>query len=104
MDHLERNDLLYEYQMGFRKGKSTAAAISKLVLDISLAQNKGDYTIAVFIDYCKAFNCVRPDILMCKLLALGVSETNIGWFNNYFIDRFQRTQIKSSLSRTVNIT
>lgn len=52
--------------MGFTKGKATGGVISKLIMDLNLAQNKGHYSIAIFVDYCKALNCVRPDILLDK--------------------------------------
>lgn len=52
MVHLEDNDLFFKYQFGFRKGKSTSAAISKLVFDVNLGQNSGQYTVAIFVNYC----------------------------------------------------
>lgn len=89
IDHCEFNHIHSNQQMGFRKEGSTTGAISKLVTDINYAMNLNYYTLCAFIDYRKAFDCVNFDILIDKLIDVGISHLNIDWFKNYFKDRTQ---------------
>lgn len=91
----------------------TVSQFIKLVDSIDLTKHSGCVTIPSRLyrdamlalpDYCKAFNCIRPDILMTKLLALGVPESAIGWFHNYFVGRTQRTRVGSSISKVASLT
>ena len=51
---LEVTAFLSQFQHGFRKGYSTASATSKFVDDIVLGLDKGQYTLAVFLDIKKS--------------------------------------------------
>ena len=57
------NDLLYEYQFGFQKGKSTYMALVILLDKISQAFENGECVVGVFLDFFKAFDTVDHDIL-----------------------------------------
>ena len=67
IDYVNENKLLYKYQFGFQKGKSTYMAVLTLVDKISEALDNGDYVIGVFLDFSKAFDTVDHDILLRKL-------------------------------------
>ena len=47
------NKLLYDYQVGFQKGKSTYMAMVILIEKISEAWDRGDCVIGVFLDFFK---------------------------------------------------
>ena len=51
-------DQYYVEQFGFRKNHSTMHAITEFVGEISNGYNNGLYTLAIFIDLCKAFDTV----------------------------------------------
>ena len=42
---------MYEYQFGFRKGKSTSMALVTLIDKITEALDKGECIIGVFLDF-----------------------------------------------------
>ena len=65
--HLEENQILDEHQYGFRKNCSTIQAIAELTNSIHTGFNNGKKTVALFIDFKKAFDCVQHPILMHKL-------------------------------------
>ena len=48
IEYINENKLLFKYQFGFQKGKSTYMAVLTLVDKISEALNNGDYVIGVF--------------------------------------------------------
>ena len=64
--------ILFEYQFGFQKGKSTHMALITLVDRITEALDIGDYVVGVFLDFSKAFDTVDHAILLDKLFIYGV--------------------------------
>ena len=55
MDFINENNVLYDHQYGFRKGRSTQKAIITLVERITKSQDIGNIVIALFINLKKAF-------------------------------------------------
>lgn len=104
IDYFEDNEILCHNQMGFRKGRSTTGAIANLVSDLNLAYNNNEYSIAVYIDFSKAFDSIRPDILLKKLKNYGIGDKMLNWLNNYFTDRTQRVRIDNYYSTLANST
>ena len=64
---LDDNNILYEYQFGFRKHHSTSHAIITLVERVTKALNTGKYIVGVFLDLKKAFDTIDHFILLNKL-------------------------------------
>ena len=80
MEHINSHNIIDKIQGGFRKGFSTTSVIAKLTDDISLqcsAMNKSQLTLAVFIDFKKAFDTLNHNILPKKLRKLGLSDDAI---------------------------
>ena len=48
--HFDNNNILCEYQFGFRKGRSTQQAIFELLKNVHLALNDGGMTGLLFLD------------------------------------------------------
>ena len=53
IDYINENQILYKYQFGFQKGKSTYMALIVLLDKISAALDNGDYVIGVFLDFLR---------------------------------------------------
>ena len=96
------NKLLYDYQFGFQKGKSTYMAMVILIEKISEALDRGDCVIGVFLDFSKAFDTVDHKILLQKLEIYGIKNISLKWFESYLTERTQYVtynSIKSSRER-----
>ena len=65
------NEVLYDYQFGFRSGHSTQQALITLVHRFTKSQDMSNIVISLFIDLKKAFNTVHHRILLLK------------WFKSY---------------------
>ena len=65
-NHLETQNILSPNQGGYQKAKSTLDSISGLVDNILINRNKGNITLASFIDIKKAFDSVNYLILLKK--------------------------------------
>ena len=83
------NDLLYEYQFGFQRGKSTYMALLLLVDKITEALDKGECVVGIFLYFSKAFDTVNHDILLQKLSLYGIQDIALTWFKDYLHNRTQ---------------
>ena len=86
---INENKLLYDYQFGFQKGKSTYMAMVMLIDKISDALDRGDCVIGVFLDFSKAFDTVDHKILLQKLKIYGIKNVPLQWFESYLSERTQ---------------
>ena len=59
-EFIECKALYKSTQSGYRKGHSTVTLLLKLRDDIRRAMNKSEVTLAILIDYSKAFDNDRP--------------------------------------------
>ena len=74
------------------------STIADLTDDIFSATNRGETTLAAFIDLRKAFDTVDLKILKNKLRELGIRGESLGWCKSYLTNRFQRTVANNSVS------
>ena len=51
IEFINDNDMLYEYQFGFQKGKSTYMALVILLGKISEALENGECVFGIFLDF-----------------------------------------------------
>jgi Reverse transcriptase (RNA-dependent DNA polymerase) len=98
VNHLELNNLLYEHQYGFLKGKSTEQTLLHVTDYISKALNKGDYCIALLLDLKKAFDVCSHEILMKKMKNFGIDGITLQWFKSYLRNRTQVVDIDGKIS------
>ena len=99
VNHLEINNVMYENQFGFLRGRSTVHNITKLTNRISQDLNDKKFVIGVFLDLKKAFDTVSHSILLEKLSKLGITDTALKWFTSYLADRYQYTDIGGNKSK-----
>jgi len=59
-----QNDMLYDYQFGFRKFHSTNLALIDVIDDIIEHLDARDCGVGICIDLQKAFDTVNHDILL----------------------------------------
>ena len=71
ISYMPKHNILFEYQFGFQKGKSTPMALITLVDRITEALDNGDYVVGVFLDFSKAFDTVDHAIYWIKCLFMG---------------------------------
>ena len=93
---LNKHDIFYQKQYGFRDQRSTEHALLDIVNKIQEYMDKGMFSCGVFIDLQKAFDTANHHILLQKLNHYGVRGIINDWFNSYLIGRIQSTQIRPS--------
>ena len=103
IEHLTSNNLIFEHQYGFLKGKSTEHNLIHLINSIGKAINENKFCIGVFLDLKKAFDVVPHNILLKKLKKLGINGVPLQWFKSYLSNRTQKVDINGNLSSSKNI-
>ena len=103
-EHLEKQNILYKYQSGFRRSYSTETALNDLFDRSKYSMDKGLYAGMVMIDLQKAFDTVNHAIMSDKRGAIGCDDGSVNWFNSYLSNRSQFIDIKGTLSDRGRVT
>ena len=97
------NELLSEYQSGFRPTYSTVTALLETTNNWCVNTDKGLLNGVIFIDLKKAFDTIDHAILLRKLERYGVDDGALLWFRSYLTDRKQKCYVIENLSSTLTI-
>ena len=94
LNYLNKNSILSKNQYGFRKNHSTSLALLDLYDKISLAIDRKEFAVGVFLDLSKAFDTLDHNILFEKLAHYGIRGVALDWMKSYFSNRTQFVQFK----------
>ena len=95
---LNRNNIIYNRQFGFRRKHSTVHGLVTLTEDIKKSIDEGKLTCGVFIDLQKAFDTVDHEILLKKLETYGFRGLANNWFSSYLSNRKQYVHVSGEES------
>ena len=101
---LNVNNLLSNYQSGFRPGDSAIYQLISITSTIYETFEKYDETRALFLDISKAFDKVWHDGHIFELKCNGISGSLLDFFQNYLQNRYQLVVLNSTVSdwRSIN--
>ena len=95
---LNKEQLISNYQSGFRPGDGTTYQLIDLMNDIYESFDDGRQIQAVFLDTSKAFDRVWIRGLLSKLNANGIRGKLLRWIMDYLTNREQRVTVDGSYS------
>lgn len=102
IDFLNKNNVIFPAQFGFRENHSTSHALILIVDKIQRAIEEKLVSYGIFLDFCKALiDTVDHSILLYKLQHYGIRGITIKWFNSYLKARKQFVSVgnvKSNLN------
>ena len=104
IEYIDKSNILYKYQFGFRKNHSTEHALIELVDQIRSNIGGNEMTCGIFIDLSKAFDTVNHQILIDKLEHYGIRGKALEIFKSYLSNRKQYVQLEKSKSQLRPIT
>ena len=97
-EFLEKHNIIYPNQFGFRLFHSTIHALTHMTEFIRTSIDNNMFVAGVFIDLQKAFDTVDHNILLSKLNNYGIRGTANEWFRSYLTNRKQFVSISGSKS------
>lgn len=102
-EYLERNNILYKSQFGFRGNMSTTDAILKFTERTLDCFEKGLYSASLFCDLSKAFDCVSHSLLTQKLNKYNFSTNSTLLIKSYLENRKQSVRLNGVTSEELLI-
>ena len=103
MKHLENNNLLYEYQHGFRHNRSCETQLVSFINDLAKSYDNGKQTDVILMDIAKAFDTVPHNRLRHKLQWYGIIGNAYQWISSFLSDRHQKVVIDNVSSDSVPV-
>ena len=82
VNFLEKFNILYENQLGFRPKHSTIHAILLIIDKIQMAIEDSKFSCGIFLDFSKAFDTVNHFILLKKHSFYGIRGPAHNWFQS----------------------
>ena len=104
INFIDKYNILFNKQFGFRLGHSTDHAILCILDKIQSAVESGLFSCGVFLDLSKAFDTVNHSILLDKLEHYGIRGIAKEWFSSYLRNRKQFVSINNTCSDYLDIT
>ena len=100
---LEKENILFKHQFGFRKNYSTEQAILELTDNLKMKIDSNEAICSIFLDLSKAFDTVNHQILLQKLYRYGIRGVPLQWFKSYLESRTQYAEIENVKSNPRSI-
>ena len=104
MGHLDKHNLLTDYQHGFRKKRSCETQLILTVDDISKALKDQKQVDCILLDFAKAFDKVSHKKLIAKLKHNGVDGSTLLWIEDFLRSRTQVVVVDGEESDVAPVT
>lgn len=101
--HIERNNLLSEFQSGFRNNHRCTTALMRVLEDIKINIKNNKLTVLVLLDIKSAYPSVSHNMLMMVLSLYGLSVNTQQWVGCFLNDKTQVVELNNVRSKEINI-
>ena len=104
MAHLNKNNMLYDKQHGFRSKRSCETQLLEFSADVLETLQDRKQCDTVIMDFSKAFDKVSHDRLLYKLDRAGIDPNTRAWIKSFLSERSQKVVIDGVESNAVSVT
>ena len=94
---LEKENILFKHQFGFRINYSTEQAIVELTDNLKMKIDSNEAICSIFLDLSKAFDTVKHQILLQKLYRYRIHGVSLQWFKSYHEGRTQYVEVETNV-------
>ncbi len=98
LDHLKRNNLLYDHQHAFVGQRSCTTQILEAIDTWTSILEEDDTLDSIYLDFAKAFDSVPHQRLLTKIKALGIDGKVLAWLAAFLGNRRQCVLVNGSAS------
>ena len=102
-EFLAEKNIISPEQFGFRPSHSTIHPMTQILNAAASTLNAKKHMLIIFCDLKKAFNTCNIRILLKKMQKMGITGTELLWFESYLTDRKQYVSINDCKSSLLNI-
>ena len=104
MKHLDKHQILTDYQHGFRASRFCESQLLITINDIERSMNAGEQMDAILLDFRKAFDKVPHQRLLLKLRHYGIRGNLLDWIEDFLSERTQRVLVEGQHSSSAKVT
>jgi hypothetical protein len=104
MNHLDKHNILVDFQHGFRNKRSFESQLVIATEDIARNLDNSQQVDMLILDFSKAFDTVPHKRLLKKLEPYGINGNILSWFEAWLTQREQQVTIEGEKSSTAKVT
>ena len=93
-------ELCFDNQFAFRPTGSTTAAVIALLHTVHKMLSSDQYVHVFSFDFTKAFDTIRHETLMNKMVQLNIPDNIYNWIKAFFEQHFHCTRYAGAVSYT----
>lgn len=103
LNHINKNNILIGNQSGFRTKHSCESSLQLVVSRWKELIDQRKIICTVFLDFKRAFETIKRELLVKKLEKYGVTSKANEWLCSYLENRHQQVRVNSELSSKKHI-
>ena len=104
MNHLDKHNILVDFQHGFRNKRSCESQLVITTEDIARNLDNNQQVDMLILDFSKAFDTVPHKRLLKKLESYGINGNILSWLEAWLTQREQQVTIEGDKSSTAKVT